>query len=82
MSQTVITLTRIAHRRLTGLTIDDKLASLARCLDRSWFRTRRRARMPDRDRLEAKERRIARGVRLAVYWYHQAKMSRKPERRS
>lgn len=70
MSQIVVTFTRIAHRRLTGLTIDDKLVALTKCLDRSWFRTQRRARMPDRDRLEAKERRIARGVRLAVYWYH------------
>ena len=56
--------------RIHGDTIDDKLASLVDCLDRRWFRTALRARTPDRDRLDMKHRRTARGVRLAVYWYH------------
>jgi len=58
--------------KITGHTIDDKLASLAEILDHSWFRTRLRARTPDGDRQHLKERRSARGVRLAVYWYHRS----------
>jgi hypothetical protein len=53
--------------------IDDKLAELIRRLDQSWFHTRLRARIPDANRLDVKERRTARGVRLAVYWYHRSR---------
>lgn len=74
MSQARVTFTRVRYDHIVGRTVDDKLASLARCLDRSWFRTRRRARTPDGDRQDAKERRIARGVRLAVYWYHRSRL--------
>ncbi len=58
--------------------IDAKLAELIRCLNQSWFHTRQRARTPDFDRLDVKGRRSARGVRLAVYWYHQ--MQREAQR--
>jgi hypothetical protein len=44
-------------------------------LDRSWFRTRHRARMRDRDRLEQKELRIVRGLRLYARWCETASQS-------
>ncbi len=59
--------------RLTGATVDERLASLMERLDRSWFRTQTRARTPDRDRIDAKHRRMARGLRLASYWYHRSR---------
>jgi hypothetical protein len=46
-------------------------------LDRSWFRTKTRARMPDGDRMRAKDRRIMRGVRLASYWLMRARSESK-----
>ncbi len=42
---------------------------LLRRLDVSWFRSRWRARIPDGDRMGAKEQREARGVRLIVHWW-------------
>jgi hypothetical protein len=82
-SKTRMTVEVRRRNRLTGATIDDRIASLMESLDHSWFRTKTRARIPDGDRIEAKHRRIARGVRLAVYWYHRTRrnVSGKPARR-
>jgi hypothetical protein len=45
-----------------------QLVRLYERLDRSWFHTSLRARTPDRRRIEVKELRIARGLRLYAYW--------------
>jgi hypothetical protein len=44
----------------------DTIVRLAKRLDSEWFRSRLRARLPDGDRMRAKDRWIMRGVLLAV----------------
>jgi hypothetical protein len=57
---------------IKGATWDDpinwRIIRLIERLDHSWFHTRLRARIADRDRQEQKDLRIARGVRLYCRW--------------
>jgi hypothetical protein len=53
-----------------AVSIDARLVRLQQRLDIRWFHTRLRAKTPDRNRQDIKDKRIARGLRLAVYWYH------------
>jgi len=47
--------------------VGEKVVTLCEILNETWFGSAWRARIPDRERMEAKRRRTARGVRLLVH---------------
>lgn len=59
--------------------VGEKVVALCELLDDTWFGSLWRERIPDRDRMEAKDRRRARGVRLLVH-LHVASLERRERR--
>lgn len=59
--------------------VGEKIVALCELLDDTWFGSIWRERTPDRDRMEAKYRRRARGARLLVH-LHVASLVRRDRR--
>jgi hypothetical protein len=71
-----VTMTR--SRPVEGDDFCAKYLRLVAHRDRHWFRSRLRARTPDRDRIDVKLQRSARAVRLFAFWWFGTRKDGRP----